>query len=242
MLSYFEVCSVRVALELTRGNDDYRHHQETGECQLPREQEEKDNGEHDQQRRGNELQQTPLDEFGHRFDVCGHACHENARLVAIEESQRLTLDVIEYSDSKRTQESFPRAIDEDVLLTGRQIRGGNNNDVHNHSISKNRSVVSIDAVIDPVPHKYRSQQHTHGGDCSEDEGPADGLLERHRHSRGSPEDLLCLVTVQAIVFSDRIHPEHQSPPTGAAGDGGVLTVAAPLSRSSAASIAANTFR
>ena len=62
----------------------------------------------DEQDRRHELQQAELHEFAHRLDVGGHAGDEHTRLVAVEERQRLLLDVVEHPDAQRAQESLAR--------------------------------------------------------------------------------------------------------------------------------------
>ena len=64
------------------------------------EDEQHDQRERQQDRRGDELQHAPLHELGQRLDVGGHPRHEHARLVAVEEGQRLPLEVVEHTDAQ----------------------------------------------------------------------------------------------------------------------------------------------
>ena len=59
------------------------------ERELPADDEQHDEREHQQQAAADELQQAPLDQLGHALDVGGHPRHEHAGLVAIEEGHRL---------------------------------------------------------------------------------------------------------------------------------------------------------
>ena len=95
---------------------------EPDEGQLPRRDEGEDQREPDEQDRRDELQQPPLHELAHRLDVGGHPGDEHARLVPVEERQRLALDVVEHADAQVAQESLAGPIDQDVLLASRQVR------------------------------------------------------------------------------------------------------------------------
>ena len=113
-LAHVEVRHVRLALEARRDPDDGRTNSTTisVSCQLISGHQ--DERHHQQQAGGDELQQTPLDEFAHALDVGRHAADQHAGLVAIEERHRLRLQPVEHRDAQ-SQETLTGPVDGQVL-------------------------------------------------------------------------------------------------------------------------------
>ena len=207
-----EVGGVGVTLEFARRNDNDRHHQERHDRELPRQDQQQDEREGKQQCRRDELEEAPLDEFGHRLDVGSHSSDEDARLVAVKEGKRLLLDVAEHSDTKQPKETLAGPVDEDVLLTGRHVGNRHHDDVRNDGGPQRATISRFDAVVDPVANNDRAHQQTerrNGGkaDCRQDRS-----FERRRHPGRTTHDLLGRVGVKAVLFLDRIHAPHQLRP------------------------------
>ena len=116
-----EVGRVRVALELDRGDDDDRQHRSATSVSCHESTNSTTSENDEQDRRRHELQQTPLHELAHRLDVGGHPRDEHAGLVAVEERQRLALDVVEHADAQDPQEPLAGTVDEHVLLASAEV-------------------------------------------------------------------------------------------------------------------------
>ncbi len=94
-LTNTEVRLVRIPLELDRGDHDHRQHEKRDQGELPRQRQQHHQRDRQQDSRRHELEQAPLHELRHRLDVGGHARHQHAGFVLIEEAERLPLNMSE---------------------------------------------------------------------------------------------------------------------------------------------------
>ena len=175
--------------------------------------EQHDQRERQQDRRRHELQHTPLHELGQRLDVGGHPRHQHARLVAVEEGQRLALDVIEHADPQDPQETLTGAVDEDVLLAPAEVGDDRDDDVEHDGEIEGAGVALADPGVDAVPHEQRPTDRGRGRYGDEHQRGHHGATEGRCHLRRPPQHRPRLGALETFLVTDcGGHPEHQSAP------------------------------
>jgi len=204
-------------LELDRGDEDHREHEQRHQGQLPRQRDQHDESDREQDPCRHELEQAPLHELRHRLDIGGHPRHEHPGLVLIEEPERLTLDVREQPESQLSEEPLSGAVDEQILASGPDERDGDHHRISDDGDRELASISSADTRVDAVTHEQR---------------PDDRRRCRHRHERhrrkhrGSERPAEAgratdhpagRRRVEPVLRSDRSPAPHQpDPPTGLA--------------------------
>ena len=205
-----EIGLVRLALEPDRRQRDERQHQQRQQGQLPRHDQQHDDRERDEQRRRHELQQAPLHEFAHRLDVGRHARHQHARLVAVEEPHRLTLDLVEQPQPQGPQEPLAGPVDVDVLLAAPDVRHDRRHHVQPDRDVQRACVVSPNSVIDAVAQQQRSDHGRTGGHGDEPERQERRPAKRARQPGRAAQHLLGLIAIEAVLLADGVSCPHVS--------------------------------
>ncbi len=207
-----QVGLVRLTLESNRGNRYERQHEQRQQRELPRHDQQHRQRQRDQQSSRDELQQAPLHELAHRFDVGRHARHQHAGLVAVEEGQRLALDVPEQTQPQRPQESFAGDVDVDVLLAAAEIGDDRHHDIQADRQVERPGIVLTDATVDAVAQQQRSDHRRTGRHGDEHERLQRRAPKRQGETCRSSQHLLGLVTVETVLLADGMRRPHVSRP------------------------------
>ena len=211
LVAHVEIRLVRLTLEPHRRCNHHGQDEHHGQQQLPTDGRHHHQGDHQQQNRADELEQTPLDELGHALDVGGHAGHQHARLVAVEERHRLRLQPVEHPHPQVAQEAFTRLVDGEVL----QARG-DVADTHHHQVGDDAQVQHLRVGVEQAVVGGDEHQHRAGHGAQGDDGDiGDGLPHRGAIRRGELErpahHVAGLVPVEAVLVAHH-GAVHLTPP------------------------------
>ena len=205
-----EVCPVGVALELDAAHDDERQHHEADEKQLPRHEREHHDREQQQQGVAHEHEQARLYELGHGVDVGRHATDDHARLLAVVERHRQSLQVVEHAHAQVAQEPLADETDEHDLGAIDEVGGNGDTDVrHDRSIERGAALAD-DAVVDGVLDEERTGQDGERPQRHQHRGRHHLAAVRVQHRQRPAQNVRGLLAIELVLLVDRRHEEHQT--------------------------------
>ena len=141
-IAYIQVGEVRDAAEPAAREVDRRHDDQHAERELPRHQHDDDDRAHEQEDVLDEQHQALRDELLHRVDVGGHARHDLARVLPLEEVERERHQVIEQALAQLAQERLADPRDQqDRQATEEDGRERHEQVEHDRDVQRPRVVV-----------------------------------------------------------------------------------------------------
>ena len=154
-----------------RRNQD-RQRDQRDERELGREQQQRDDGEHDLQRTARNLDERLADELVQRLHVGRQTRDEHARTLALEEPERQRLQLVEGGDAQRVEEALAGGCrEQDLRAHDDRLQAGEAEKDQGGDVERVQ-VVLLDAGVDRVANERRARQRDqrrrhHGGGRAE---------------------------------------------------------------------------
>ena len=206
-----QIGRVRLAAEPAGGDHQGRQGHQADQEQQRAVHDEHDDGDHEQQTVGDELDQAHLDEVLEGVDVGGHAGHQPPGLLPVEEGHGHALDVAEDADPQAPQELLAHPAHQHDLGPAQHQGGDGHGQVgQGDAVQGPPAAVLAQAVVDAVTDEAGAGQGGQGEQDHDRQGGDDQGAVGPQHAQGAPEDLARLLPAEAVLLveGDVAPPAH----------------------------------